>query len=223
VVVRSVSTVKGWAIPVDMIAPDTDSPASLAAERSPEALVTAARRGDGEAFMLVLDSHDRMLRSLAFRILGDRDQMDDVLQDVALKAFAALPKFRGDATLATWLYRITYTTCLNRLRGAGRTVSLLDPEEEGPSRLSSDLSSRGLPSADTADAVIRHIELAAALASLTPEQRAVVALVLEEGLDHRTAAKVLHVPMGTVASRLAAARSALRRCLGEPLPSGEEQ
>ena len=82
--------------------------------------------------MTLIDSHDRMLRSLAFRILGDRDQMDDVLQDVALKAFAALPKFRGDASVATWLYRITYTTCLNRIRGAGRTVSLLDCEDDGP-------------------------------------------------------------------------------------------
>jgi RNA polymerase sigma-70 factor, ECF subfamily len=168
--------------------------------------------------MVLLESHDRMLRSLAFRILGDRDQMDDVLQDVALKAFMALPTFRGDASLATWLYRITYTTCLNRIRGTGRTVSLPDCEDDGPARLSSELSS-----ADTADDVIRHIELAAALASLTAEQRAVVALVLEEGLDHHTAAEVLDIPMGTVASRLAAARAALRRFLSESLPTGEEQ
>ena len=77
--------------------------------------------------------------------------------------------------------------------------------------------------ADSAEAVIRRIELAAALGSLTPEQRAVVALVLEEGLDHHTAAEVLDIPMGTVASRLAAARSALRRFLSESLPTGEER
>jgi RNA polymerase sigma-70 factor (ECF subfamily) len=178
--------------------------------------VSAARGGDCEAFLEVLDSHDRMLRSLAFRMLGDRDQMDDVLQEVALKAFAALPKFRGDASLSTWLYRITYTTCLNHLRTGGRTVPLPDPEDTDPPGFSSRLAS-----GDTADVVIRHIELAAALASLSPEQRAVVALVLEEGLDHHTAAKVLDVPMGTVASRLAAARAALRRFLSEPSPTGE--
>jgi RNA polymerase sigma-70 factor (ECF subfamily) len=201
-----------------MVESGTGLSSSLAADRSPEALIAAARRGDGEAFMLLLDGHDRMLRSLAFRILGDRDQMDDVLQDVALKAFTALRKFRGDSSVATWLYRITYTTCLNRLRGAGPTVPLLDPEDDGSSPLSS-----GLSSADTADDVIRHIELAAALASLTAEQRAVVALVLEEGLDHHTAAEVLDIPMGTVASRLAAARTALRRFLRESLPTGEGQ
>jgi RNA polymerase sigma-70 factor, ECF subfamily len=186
-------------------------------DRSPDVLVAAARRGDGEAFMALLDTHDRMLRSLAFRILGDRDQMDDVLQDVALKAFTALPKFRGDASVATWLYRITYTSCLNRLRGAGRTVPLFDPEDGGPSPLSEPSSG------DTADDVIRHIELTAALASLTAEQRAVVGLVLEGGLDHHTAAEVLDIPMGTVASRLAAARAALRRFLSKSLPTGEEQ
>jgi RNA polymerase sigma-70 factor, ECF subfamily len=218
VVARGVSTVKGLGTPVGMVESGTGLSDSLVANRSPAALVAAARRGDGEAFMVLLDSHDRMLRSLAFRVLGDRDQMDDVLQDVALKAFMALPKFRGDSSVATWLYRITYTTCLNHLRGAGPTVPLFDCEDEGPSPQSSDLSS-----ADTADDVIRHIELTAALASLTAGQRAVVALVLEDGLDHHTAAEALDIPMGTVASRLAAARTALRRFLSEPLPTGEEQ
>ncbi|MFH0915172.1 MAG: RNA polymerase sigma factor [bacterium] len=200
-----------------MVATDTGPSASCLGDHSPEALLAAARSGDGKAFMVILDSHDRMLRSLAFRILGDRDQMDDVLQEVALKAFAALPKFRGDASLATWLYRITYTTCLNRLRGAGRTVSLPDPDDNGAYRLSPRLSL-----GDNADGVIRHIELAAALASLTPQQRAVVALVLEGGLDHRAAAEVLHIPMGTLASRLASARASLRRSLGEPPSTGED-
>jgi RNA polymerase sigma-70 factor, ECF subfamily len=214
------SSVSGWGTPAGMVASDTGPFASSLGERSPEALLAAARRGDGEAFMVILDSHDRMLRSLAFRMLGDRDEMDDALQDVALKAFAALPKFRGDSSLATWLYRIAYTTCLNRLRGAGRTVSLPDPEDEGGHRSPFGLSS-SLCSGDTADAVIRHVELAAALASLTPEQRAVVALVLEGGLDHHTAADALHIPMGTLASRLAAARTALRRFLSEPISTGE--
>ena len=71
-------------------------------------------------------------------------------------------------------------------------------------------------SADPAESVLLHIELAAALASLTAAQRAVVFLVLEEGLDHHAAARVLGVPPGTVASRLSSARAALTRCLEEP-------
>jgi len=164
----------------------------------------------------MLDAHDRMLRTLAYRMLGDRDQMDDVLQEVALKAFKALPKFRGDASLATWLYRITYTTCLNRLRSNKTTLPLPELAEDSSGRAACQFAT-----ADAADDIIRRIELSAALASLTPEQRAVVALVLEEGLDHHTAAKVLNIPMGTVASRLAAARNALRRSLSEPTFIGE--
>jgi len=219
VVARNRSTVTGWGTPVGMVASSAGLSVSTAGRPDTGALLSAARGGDCDAFLAVLDSHDRMLRSLAFRMLGDRDQMDDVLQEVALKAFKALPKFRGDASLATWLYRITYTTCLNHLRSGGRTVPLPDPEDDRtpwPAPPSSYLSS-----ADAADEIIRHIELSAALASLTPEQRAVVALVLEEGLDHHTAAKALDVPMGTVASRLAAARAALRRFLSEPSSTGE--
>jgi RNA polymerase sigma-70 factor (ECF subfamily) len=174
------------------------------------------QRSDCEAFLATLDAHDHTLRTLAFRMLNDRDQMDDVLQEVALKAFRALPKFRGDAALATWLYRITYTTCLNRLRSRRATLLLPDPADDGAGDLTAQVST-----ADTADDIIRRIELSVALASLNSEQRAVVALVLEEGLDHRTAAKVLDIPMGTVASRLAAARTALRRCLSEPTFIGE--
>ncbi len=213
---RNRSTVTGWGTPVGMVASSAGLSVSTAGRPDTGALLSAARSGDCDAFLAVLDSHDRMLRSLAFRMLGDRDQMDDVLQEVALKAFRALPKFRGDASLATWLYRITYTTCLNHLRSGGRTVSLDSRQEDPPP----DLYSR-LTFSDTADSVILHVELTAALASLTPEQRAVVALVLEEGLDHQSAAKVLDIPMGTVASRLAAARAALRRFLSEPSPIGE--
>jgi RNA polymerase sigma-70 factor, ECF subfamily len=216
VVTKDVSTVRRRGTSAGMVTSDTRSHGSFLGEHSTEALVAAAKDGDSEAFMVILDIHDRVLRSIAYRTLGDRDQMDDVLQDVALKAFIGLPKFRGDSSLATWLYRIAYTTCLNRLRGAVRTVSLPDPEDEEGYRLPP-----GLSSADTADAVIRHLELTAALASLTPQQRAVVALVLEGGMDHHAAAEVLGIPMGTLASRLAAARAALRRFLREPALTGE--
>ena len=78
-----------------MAAPDSGRLTFHAGETPLWALVAEAQRGDADAFMVLLETHDRMLRSIAFRVLGDRDQMDDALQEVALKAFAALPKFRG--------------------------------------------------------------------------------------------------------------------------------
>jgi RNA polymerase sigma-70 factor (ECF subfamily) len=177
----------------------------------PPSVVAAARAGDPDAFMAIYDAYVTRLRGLAFRTLGDPDLLDDALQDVAVKAFVGLPDFRGDCAVGTWLFQITYRTCLNLRRG-GRTVPLPDGE-----LLADDAS------ADPAESVLLHIELAAALASLTAAQRAVVFLVLEEGLDHHTAARILGVPPGTIASRLSAARAALARCLEGPRRDEERQ
>jgi RNA polymerase sigma-70 factor, ECF subfamily len=176
----------------------------------PSSIVGAARAGDADAFMAIYDAYESRLRGLAFRTLGDAGLLDDAMQEVAVKAFVGLPHFRGDCAVGTWLFQITYRTCLNLQRGRGRVVPL--PEVE----LLADVAS-----ADPAESVLLHIELAAALASLTAVQRAVVFLVLEEGLDHQTAARVLGVPPGTVASRLSAARAALAGCLEDPRRDGE--
>jgi RNA polymerase sigma-70 factor (ECF subfamily) len=176
----------------------------------PSSVVEAARAGDADAFMAIYDAYVTRLRGLAFRTLGDPDLIDDAMQDVAVKAFLGLPHFRGDCAIGTWLFQITYRTCLNQQRGRGRVVPLPDVE-----LLANDATT------DPAESVLLHIELAAALASLTAAQRAVVFLVLEEGMDHQTAARVLGVPPGTVASRLSAARAALTRCLEEPRTNEE--
>jgi RNA polymerase sigma-70 factor (ECF subfamily) len=174
-------------------------------ESLPSSVIAAARAGDADAFMAIYDAYHSRLRGLAFRTLGDAGLLDDAMQEVAVKAFVGLPRFRGECAVGTWLFQITYRTCLNLQRGRGRVVPQPDVEA-----LADDASG------DPAESVLLHIELAAALASLTAVQRAVVFLVLEEGLDHQTAARVLGVPPGTVASRLSAARAALARCLEDP-------
>jgi RNA polymerase sigma-70 factor, ECF subfamily len=176
----------------------------------PTSVVAAARAGDPNAFMAIYDVYVTRLRGLAFRMLGGPDLLDDAIQDVAVKAFVGLPRFRGDCAVGTWLFQITYRTCLNYQRGRGRVVPLPDID-----LLPDDAN------ADPAESILLHIELAAALASLSAAQRAVVFLVLEEGLDHQTAARVLGVPPGTIASRLSAARAALARCL--EAPRGDEE
>ena len=175
-------------------------------------VLEAARAGDPDAFMAIYDAYATRLRGLAFRTLGDPDLLDDAIQDVAVKAFVGLPRFRGECAVGTWLFQITYRTCLNLQRGRGRVVPLPDgglPADD--------------PDSDPAESVLLHIELAAALASLSAAQRAVVFLVLEEGLDYETAARILGVPSGTVASRLSAARAALARCLEGPRRDEEMQ
>ena len=166
-------------------------------------LLEAARRGEHKAFVAILRHYDRRLRLIAFRLLRDRDLMDDALQDVAIKAFRSLPAFRGDSSVGTWLYRITYHTCLDYLRRT-RPIELFPPDE---------LPEPAVPEPDIADLVTDRDLLERRLAALAPEQRMVVLLVDQEGFDYHTAGEILGVPAGTVGSRLSTAHAALRRTL----------
>jgi RNA polymerase sigma-70 factor, ECF subfamily len=171
-------------------------------EISPRVLAEA-RRGDHKAFVAIMRHYDRRLRMIAYRILRDRDLMDDALQDVAIKAFRALPAFRGGSTVGTWLYRITYTTCLDYVR---RTKPVeLYPTDELPERPD--------PGPDMVETIGERDLLERKLARLTTEQRIAVLLVDQEGFDYQAAADILGVPAGTIASRLSVARAALRRAL----------
>lgn len=164
-------------------------------------LLRAARAGDADAFLALVQPHDRALRGLAYRLLGDRDLMDDALQSAYLRAFRSVRSFRGGSSLATWLYRIAYNACLDELRRrvSRPEVPLADAAGTGPS--------------DPADLVAGRVELGAALASLSAEVRAAVLLVDGEGFSYRDAAGVLGVAEGTVASRLHTGRASLRRLL----------
>jgi RNA polymerase sigma-70 factor, ECF subfamily len=167
-----------------------------------ERVIDRARRGDQEAFAALIRHYDPGLRALAFRLLGDRDVMDDVLQEAYVKAFKGLPRFRGDAKLDTWLYRIAYNACLDELRRSRRGDDLPLADE--------------LPSAgpDPGEVAVGREELARALAALPHDEHAAVLLVDAQGFDYRQAARVLGVPEGTVASRLNRARASLRIALG---------
>ena len=167
-------------------------------------VVERARAGDHRAFRSLVSHYDQGLRALAYRLLGDAGQMDDVLQDVYVKAYRALASFRGDAGVGTWLYRITYNACMDHLQRTRRLDQLpLDA-----------LSERASPEQDPGDRAVARGSLAVAVAALSPEQRAVVMLVDAEGFDHAAAAQVLGVAEGTVHSRLFRAHAVLRAHLG---------
>ncbi len=169
-------------------------------------VVARARRGDHRAFAQIVDHYDHRLRGLAYRLLRDRDRMDDVLQEAYVKAFRSLPRFKGESALGTWLYRIVYNACIDDLRSRKDAVSLDD--QAAP-----------VDMADTrpgpADVAVGRHDLADALDTLPADQRAAVMLVDAYGLDYGEAADVLGVAAGTVGSRLSRARSALRAVLGD--------
>ena len=166
-------------------------------------ILVAAQNGDDEAFVDIMRHYDRRLRTVAFHVLNDRQLMDDVLQDVTLRVYRSLARFRGESSLGTWLCRITYRACCDAMNRAGRLYPSAPDELPDPPD----------PAPDPADVLATRAALAEAFAVLPPEQRLAVLLVDREGYDYTTTAAVLGVPMGTLASRLNAARATLRRCL----------
>lgn len=179
-----------------------------ACSNADDGLVDRAVAGDREAFGAILRRHDRQLRGLASKLLaGDEHRMDDVLQDAYLHAYCALPRFRHDAQIGTWLYRITYNACIDELRRAARRpnpVDIADTRWDRPAA-----GSDPDAAAVTTDVTVR------ALAVLPPDQRVAVVLVDGEGFDHKSAARILGVPLGTLASRLSRGRARLRHLIGE--------
>lgn len=184
-----------------------------AADDPTPAVVRAARRGDHGAFTTLVGLYDDRLRALCFHLLGSREAMDDALQETYLSAYRGLPQFRGEAGVGTWLYRIAYTTCLQRLRRPER----VEPADEER------LEALAPPPSDFADDVVLRDEVRSALGALTPDQRAAVLLIHRDGFSYATAARILKVPVGTVASRVAAARAALSDSLGRSRSAEEDR
>jgi RNA polymerase sigma-70 factor (ECF subfamily) len=181
--------------------------------RDDRVLLRRAQAGDADAFMKLIGRHDRRLRALAFHLVGDREAMDDVMQEVYLKAFRALSAFKGRAAVGTWLHRLTYNACIDELRRAARRLPAepLDEVVQPPADLP-----------DSGDLLARRAELRAALMELPVGERAAVWLVDAMGFDYGEAAMIMGLPAGTVGSRLNRARSALRRMLA-PAETGTER
>jgi RNA polymerase sigma-70 factor, ECF subfamily len=181
---------------------------ALAPDYVAPGVLDRARSGDHDAFTAVVRLYDLRLRGVAYRVLGDREGMDDALQEAYVRAFRALPRFRGDARIGTWLFRITYNACLDELARKRKVTHV--PLDELVEQAS------GEP--EPGDALQARRDLATSFAALSKAERAVVFLVDVQGFDYSGAAELLGVPVGTVASRLNRARRSLRSGLR---PTGE--
>lgn len=153
-----------------------------------EALLSRLRGGDASAFDALVRTYQRDLYRLAYRLTRNMEDAKDLAQEALLRAYRALPRFDGRASVYTWLYRITLNLCLNHRRG--RPVEGMDPTDgladPAPGPLEALLGSE------------RQAAVAAAIASLPPQQRATVILRAQEGLPHRAIAEILECSEGTV-------------------------
>jgi RNA polymerase sigma-70 factor (ECF subfamily) len=191
--------------------------ARLIDERGPRASSIAGARdapspGDHDGFAALVAAHDDSLRAIAYHLLGSTQAMDDVLQEVYLRAYRGLDAFRGEAAVSTWLHRIAYTTCIDHLRRERDSASL--PPETIERLAVTDEPQEHLATRE---------QLRAALAVLPAEQRAAVLLVLREGYSYTDAAQIMGIPRGTVASRVAAARTTLMEALASVGQGGDRE
>ena len=168
-------------------------------------LIEAFRSGRREAFDVIVLRHRRHVYQLCYRFVNNHEDAADLAQDVFVRAFKGLAKFKGDATLATWLYRVGVNACLNR-------VAVKKPETEPV-----DAVPRHDPRAvDPLAEVLRGeraAEVRAAVAKLPPKQRATLVLRVYHEYSHEEIARALGSSVGAVKANFYHALGNLRRLL----------
>jgi len=184
-------------------------------------LVERAQRGDKRAFELLVEKYQRKLARLVSRLVRDPGEVEDVTQEAFVKAYRALPTFRGDSAFYTWLYRIGINTAKNYLVAMGRrapTSTEVNAEEaEGY------VSGEQLRDINTPESLLLSKEIGntvnAAIESLPEELRSAIQLRELEGMSYEEIAKLMDCPIGTVRSRIFRARETIAEKL-KPLLDG---
>jgi RNA polymerase sigma-70 factor, ECF subfamily len=184
-----------------------------------EALARRAAAGDTGAFDALVTLFGGRVFAVAFRMLQDRAEAEDLAQEVFVALYHALPTFRGESRLSTWIYRITRNRCLNRMKFLKRrhVGALADIDDPAVARGVSDPDTESKAARDPAKK-LENRELSATLEkhllALPEEQRILVILRDLEDLSYEEIAEVTGLPLGTVKSRLHRARAELAERLG---------
>ncbi len=163
--------------------------------------VDTAAANDARSFGEFIRAHDQQLRGVAWSVVRDQHQTDDVMQAAYEKAFRALPEFSGRSAMSTWLHSIVYRTALDHIRYEGRRRHQ-DVD---------DLHNVGRGGDSAANAGMGRVELDAVMGQLGPADRAALMLVAGWGYSYDDAAEILGEARGTVASRVSRARRRLER------------
>jgi RNA polymerase sigma-70 factor (ECF subfamily) len=183
-------------------------------------LVLLAREGDVSAYSELVTRYQKKIYALVYNMTSHREDAEDLVQDVFVKAFASLKSFQGNSSFYTWVYRIAVNRTINFLKKRSRRAGMsLDDMDQGVERDPAyvELSSRESPVRDATLSELQE-KMNAALQTLSEKHRAVVVMHDIQGIPHEEIARVLDCSEGTVRSRLFYARQHLQRELAEFSP-----
>ncbi len=177
---------------------------------SDQQLVERVKKGDKRAFDLLVIKYQQRLLILANRFVKNEATAQDIVQEAFIKAYKALPKFRGDSQFYTWIYRITANTAKNYLSSQSRKANTTDilPEDAEFMDVAQDLRTVDSPEA-MATAEILEERVHDAIANLPEDLKTALWLREFDGLSYEEIAEVMNCPIGTVRSRIFRAREAL--------------
>ena len=192
-----------------------------------ELLVERAKRGDTRAFEMLVVKYQRRIERLIARMVRDVDLVQDIAQESFIRAYRALPQFRGDSAFYTWLYRIAVNTAKKALVDLKRdplvvesALSSVSDDDDETSRVERELTDGATP-----EAVLASKEIAetvnAAIAALSADLRQAITLREIEGLSYEEIAEMMNCPIGTVRSRIFRAREAIAQRLRPLLDTRE--
>lgn len=188
-------------------------------------LVARAQQGDKQAFELLVSKYQRKLLRLISRLVRDPAEAEDVAQDAFIKAYRALPQFRGDSAFYTWLYRIGVNTAKNYLVSQGRRPPSSTEKDAEEAETFDDADA--LRDINTPESILLSKEIAttvnAAMAKLPEELRTAISLREIEGLSYDEISEVMNCPIGTVRSRIFRAREAIAAELRPLLGTSTDQ
>lgn len=177
------------------------------------ALVARTVAGDKKAYELLVIKYERRIQRLIGRMVRDVDLVEDIAQETFIRAYRALPQFRGDAQFYTWLYRIAVNTAKKALMELKRDPTISENsfksgEDDETSPLENELTSSETPEAILASKEIAEM-VNSAMAALPEELRQAITLREIEGLSYEEISEMMNCPIGTVRSRIFRAREAI--------------
>ena len=191
---------------------DTQGLARMGEQNLDQELVERVQRGDKTAFDILVRKYEHKLANVISRYIRDPAEVLDVSQEAFIKAYRALPNFRGDSAFYTWLYRIAINTAKNYLVAAGRRPPRDDIEAQDAEQFE---SASGLKEYATPEREALRSELAGTIQSaideLPEELREAIVLRELEGLSYEEIATAMDCPIGTVRSRIFRARDAIEK------------